>query len=148
MPCGLRSFGFSATLRRLSHSSRRALSYPIPLNYFLIRRSHIIDKCTFFGKSEKSITERQAKRGFFAKSVSKCHFYESLPLLESLSFFVSTGGFCRALKIFSQICHKVLTFAGNRTIMKTTFFEIEKSCLRSVGIRRKGAAARAPQTDG
>ncbi len=45
---------------------------------------------------------------------------------------------------FSQICHKVLTFAGNRTIMKTTFFEIEKSCLRSVGIRRKGAAARVP----
>ena len=92
---------------------------------------------------EKSVTKRQAKRGFFAKSVSICHFYEPLHLLKPLSFFVSQGGFCRALKIFSQICHKVLTFARNRTIMKTTFFEIEKSCLRSVGIRRKGAAARA-----
>ena len=77
-------------------------------------------------------------------NVPAVHFYEPLHLLKPPSFFVSQGGFCRVLKIFPQICHKVLTFAENRTIMKTTFFEIEKSCLRSVGIRRKGAAARAP----
>ena len=34
-------------------------------------------------------------RGFFAKSVSICRFYEPLPLGKPLSFFVSTGGFCR-----------------------------------------------------
>ena len=75
--------------------------------------------------------------GFLCEKRFNMSFYEPLPLGKPLPFFVSTGGFCRVLKIFSQICHKVLTFAGNRTIMKTTFFETEKSCLRSVGIRRK-----------